>query len=279
MGSSSMGNSFYIEIFRKDYPNPFRLLIECGFPYQELSRRLLNKGVSVSDLDAVLVTHEHLDHSQAVRELLKRGVNIYAPKTVYEKHGLKDNEIDKNSIVTEMIGKSIADGIKIYGFPLDHENDDGSSTYNLGYVIEVDKVFNILFVTDTKHIKWNLSKKQFNVIFIEANYQRKTLYHALKNAKEKKDRPMEIHYNRVLKSHMGVENTAKTLETFDLQKTDIIYLIHMSANTVINPFEFKKTIYDKIRHKMRKEIYTKNGVTKTVTKPKIVAIKKNGEMV
>ena len=279
LGSSSLGNSFYMEIFRKDYPNPFRLLIECGFTYSEVSRRLLDKSISVSDLDAVLVTHEHFDHSQAVRELIKRGVQVYAPKTVFEKHEFKDNEIKKEWVITEMVGKIIADGIKVYGFPLEHENDDGTLTYNLGYIINVDNDFNILFVTDTKRIRWNLSKKQFNVIFIEANYQRKTLYFALKNAKEKRDRPMEIHYNRVLKSHFCVENTADTLSTFDLRKTDIIYLIHMSANTQINPFEFKKIIYDKIRHKMRKETFLKHGKSQTVSKPKIIAVKKNGEMI
>ncbi|NCA97406.1 MAG: MBL fold metallo-hydrolase [Bacteroidia bacterium] len=276
LGSSSDGNAFYLELHREKYDKPFRLLIECGFSIAELRKRLLKKGVGLADVDAVLVTHEHLDHAKAVADLMKRGKDVFAPKSVYEKFGLKVNE---RHIIRERIAKNIADGIKVYGFPLDHENDDGTLTYTLGYMIVVEDTFRILFVTDTKYVKWDLSKFQFNVIFIEANNDKRTLYYALRDAERNNNRAMQIHITRVLKSHMTVENTAKTLASLDLRKCDNIYLIHLSANTKINPYDFKSTVRQEIKSKLRRVVYkTKTGSVAQVMRPRIIVVKKNGEM-
>jgi len=280
LGSSSKGNSFYIELYRKDYPNPFRLLIECGFEFPELSKRLLDKGISINDINAILVTHEHKDHSASVPTLVARKKKVFAPLSVYERYGISD-KVERGSIITEKTTKGIADGITVLGMPLDHENDDGSKTYNLGYIITVDSWFNILFITDTKHIRWNLSEYQFNVIFIEANNLHRVIYNAIKNAIENHNKWEEIHYNRVLKSHMLVENTGKTLQTFDLSKTDIIFLIHLSANTIINTFEFKDIVkkYLKENNQFRTVSYMdkKTKLQRTTLKPRIVIAKRNGD--
>ena len=279
MGSSSEGNSFYIEIYRKGYPNPFKLLIECGFAYNELSKRLLNKGISVRDLNAILITHEHQDHSKAIVDLHKKGKKIYAPRSVFEKYGLLDR-VENKYIIEENSLKGIADGITVRGFPLEHENDDGSLTYNLGYIITVDREYRILFVTDTKQIRWDLSKYQFNLIFIEANNLRRVLHFSLKGAKETNNYGAQIHLKRVLKSHMLVEKTAMTLATFDLSKCDTIFLIHLSANLKTNIFEFKKVIRDKLTQakKFRKVRITKNGKSVIRILPDILVMKNDGSI-
>jgi CYTH domain-containing protein len=278
LGSSSNGNAFFIELYRKDYPNPFRLLIECGFDFQELSKRLLNKGISINDINAILVTHEHNDHSISVPQLVARKKKVYAPMTVFEKYKLSSN-IDSKYVMENKTEKGIADGIIVTGMELDHENDDGSKTYNLGYIITVDKWFNILFVTDTKFIRYDLSGYQFNVIFIEANNLHRVIYSALQNAQQNHNKWEEIHFNRVLKSHMLVEKTALTLATFDLTKTDIIYLIHLSANTIINTFEFKGIVKNKLieTDKYRKIYFIdkKDNIKKMTYKPKLAVAKRN----
>lgn len=280
LGSSSNGNAFYIELYRKDYPNPFRLLIECGFDFQELSKRLLNKGISINDINAILVTHEHNDHSISVPQLVARKKKVYAPMTVFDKYKLSSN-IDSKYVMENKTEKGIADGIIVTGMELDHENDDGSKTYNLGYIITVDKWFNILFVTDTKFIRYDLSGYQFNVIFIEANNLHRVIYSALQNAQQNHNKWEEIHFNRVLKSHMLVEKTALTLATFDLTKTDIIYLIHLSANTIINTFEFKGIVKNKLieTEKYRKVYFIdkKDNIKKMTYKPKLAVAKRNGD--
>ena len=279
MGSSSEGNSFYIELYRKGYPNPFKLLIECGFEYKLLQTKLLDRGISINDLNAILITHEHQDHSKAIVSLFKKGKKIYAPQTVFDKYGLGD-VIEKKYVITEKKEKGIADGITVLGMPLDHENDDGSLTYNLGYIITINKEYRILFVTDTKHIRWNLKEYQFNLIFIEANNLQRVLHFAIKRAKEKREIGKVIHFNRVLKSHMLVEKTALTLLDFDLSKCDLIILIHLSSNTLANPFEFKKVIEKKLKDygRFRKVRIKKNGKSKVVIKPQIRIANKHGSI-
>lgn len=39
-----------------------RILVDCGFGLREAKRRLAALGLSVDELDAILVTHEHADH-------------------------------------------------------------------------------------------------------------------------------------------------------------------------------------------------------------------------
>lgn len=280
LGSSSQGNAFVLELYREDYPNPFRLMIECGYDLNSLSQRLVERGLSMSDINAVLITHEHLDHAQSVSQLIKMGKKIYAPQSVFERFNLMD-KVSSRNIMEHGKSKMIADGISVFGMELDHESDDGSKTYNLGYVITIDKKYRILFITDTMHIRWNLYDYQFNAIFIEANNLHRVINSALKTAIEN-NKVFEVrHYQRVLKSHMLVEKTAKTLATFDLSKTDIIYLIHLSSFTQVNPYEFRTIISDKLKEtkQFRIEQYTDktSRQLKTARKPKIVVAKRNGD--
>lgn len=68
LGSSSAGNSYRIT----DGKTP--LLLDAGLRYKEIQRGL---AFQVSSLAGCLVTHEHGDHSAAVKDLIKAGVNIY----------------------------------------------------------------------------------------------------------------------------------------------------------------------------------------------------------
>jgi len=64
---------------------------------------------------------------------------------------------------------------------------------------------------------------------------------------------------------MGLHNTAKTLKTFDLSKTKLICLIHLTANTIVNPFTYKNYIKNAIKDMGYKRI------------PKIIVAKRNGD--
>ncbi len=60
LGSGSEGNALLIECGPAD--SPTRLLIDCGFGVREATRRLERLGVVPTQIDAILVTHEHSDH-------------------------------------------------------------------------------------------------------------------------------------------------------------------------------------------------------------------------
>src|SRR5262249_50277322 len=65
LGSGSRGNSTFIRT------DQVRLLIDAGISRRELARRLESIAEDPDGVDAVLVTHEHNDHSCALRSLLK----------------------------------------------------------------------------------------------------------------------------------------------------------------------------------------------------------------
>nr|WP_218626482.1 MBL fold metallo-hydrolase [Pseudomonas sp. dw_358] len=72
MGSGSQGNGTLVA------SNDTYILVDCGFSLRETERRLGRLGVTVGQLSAILVTHEHADHVHGV-ELLSRkhGVPVY----------------------------------------------------------------------------------------------------------------------------------------------------------------------------------------------------------
>lgn len=66
LGSGSKGNATLVEA------DATRVLLDCGFGAQEAERRLARLGLAPTDLDAVVVTHEHGDHVRGVAALARR---------------------------------------------------------------------------------------------------------------------------------------------------------------------------------------------------------------
>src|SRR6266478_279396 len=65
LASGSRGNATFVRTER------VRLLIDAGLSRKEIAKRLESIGEDPDGIDAVLVTHEHNDHSSALRILLK----------------------------------------------------------------------------------------------------------------------------------------------------------------------------------------------------------------
>lgn len=60
LGSGSRGNGTLVS------SGSAGILIDCGFSLRDLERRLGLADVSLADISAILVTHEHADHAQGV---------------------------------------------------------------------------------------------------------------------------------------------------------------------------------------------------------------------
>ena len=72
LGSGSKGNATLVE-WRDTC-----LMIDCGFSVRETARRLKKLGKNPTDIDAILVTHEHSDHWKGVVPLSTRyNIDIY----------------------------------------------------------------------------------------------------------------------------------------------------------------------------------------------------------
>lgn len=63
LASGSSGNSLYIETMHS------KILVDAGISLRQIKLRLGSIGVDVTDLDAVIISHEHSDHSHAINRL------------------------------------------------------------------------------------------------------------------------------------------------------------------------------------------------------------------
>ena len=78
LASGSSGNATYIETPKQ------KLLVDCGLTGKAISAQMEKINRSISDIDAILVTHEHSDHIKGIGVLARKyGIPIYAN----EKHG------------------------------------------------------------------------------------------------------------------------------------------------------------------------------------------------
>lgn len=75
LSSSSNGNCLYVT------DGSSNILIDCGISFSKTKSLLELIGVNILDIDAVLVTHEHTDHTNGLGVLFKKtGVPIYGLK-------------------------------------------------------------------------------------------------------------------------------------------------------------------------------------------------------
>lgn len=63
LASGSSGNSLYIETENT------KILVDAGISMRQIKLRLEQIGVELLDIDAVVITHEHSDHTQAIKRL------------------------------------------------------------------------------------------------------------------------------------------------------------------------------------------------------------------
>ncbi|HBC57076.1 MAG TPA: MBL fold metallo-hydrolase, partial [Gammaproteobacteria bacterium] len=78
LGSGSRGNGTVVQSGNRS------VLIDCGFPFKELCRRLALRQLQAEDLDAILVTHEHGDHWRGVGVVARKlNIPVFMTKGTY----------------------------------------------------------------------------------------------------------------------------------------------------------------------------------------------------
>lgn len=114
LASGSKGNSLLV------CSGSTRLLIDAGLSTRELCRRLAMVNVAPETLDAVLVTHEHVDHVRGLGLLSRRH---HLP--VYLHHGvaaaLADSQRPDRLVEFEAGGEFSVGELGIRAFPVTHD--------------------------------------------------------------------------------------------------------------------------------------------------------------
>ena len=163
LGSGSEGNALLIEC--EVDSRVVRLLIDCGFGIREFSNRLGRLGLEPSQIDAILVTHEHGDHiGGAPRVAAFSGAQLYMTMGT-ALAGLKDPASVRFTPIDSHAGLQIG-GVSIEPVPVPHDArepvqfviDDG--TTRLGVLTDLGR--------STPHVVRAMSR--LDAIVLECNH-------------------------------------------------------------------------------------------------------------
>jgi phosphoribosyl 1,2-cyclic phosphodiesterase len=207
--SSSRGNAYLLQA-----EGAAPLLLEAGLPIGRLRDKLREHGISLSDLGGCLVSHEHMDHAKAVKDLLKAGVDCYmSAGTAKALDVLNHHRIQL--FTDKILEWFIPHRWFITKFELEHDAEDPIGFYISSYGEK------LLFIPDTSYIKNRFHG--ITMIAVECNNVSELLSKNILDG-----HIPAIVGKRVRRSHMSLENLITMLKANDLSRCRAIFLTHLS---------------------------------------------------
>lgn len=204
LGSSSSGNCYILSTPTGS------LVVEAGLPWREIQKGL---GFDLFSVDGCLISHSHADHSKAVKDLIKAGIDIYTSKGTAQSLGISGHRVNLLTVKT----KVAIDDFIVMPFETEHDADD-----SLGFLIQYKPTGEkLLFVTDSYYCKYKF--RGLNYIMIECNYIKETLDWNIENGYIN-----EAMKPRLLQSHFSLEHVKEFLKANDLSQCRKIILLHLS---------------------------------------------------
>lgn len=225
LASGSGGNCYKID------NGSSSLLIEAGLPIKKIKKGLNYK---LSEIDGVLITHEHKDHSKAVEDLCRVGINCYMSPGTAEVLKIDNHRIKLIKPHSKELNKShkkIGNWV-VKGFHVVHDAEEP-----LGFLIwNKETKDKLAYITDTMYSKARF--KGLNYLMVEANYSKDILDKNIKNG-----RVPAVQKKRLLKNHMALETVKDMLKANDLSQLKEIWLLHLSDRNS-NAEIFKKEVQE-----------------------------------
>ncbi|MBN2422605.1 MBL fold metallo-hydrolase [Candidatus Woesearchaeota archaeon] len=112
LASGSGGNSTFIG------SKNTQILFDAGLSCRQIERRLSSIGKSIDEVDAIFVSHEHIDHIRGLDVLQrKHDIPVYANKETYENSSISSDNINFFKI-NEQINLN---GFKIQALKTSHD--------------------------------------------------------------------------------------------------------------------------------------------------------------
>ncbi|UFS70091.1 MBL fold metallo-hydrolase [Geomonas sp. RF6] len=210
LASGSKGNSLFLET------DSCRLLVDAGLSARETQSRLAAIGVSSSDLDGVLITHEHTDHTSGAGALARRlKIPLLMTGATYR---AAQHTVKKVDLIEFEPGNSFTfKGVSIDPFPVTHDACDPC-----GFVVESGEG-KIGFATDlgvaTRLAQLKL--KECRALVLEFNHDERML----------QDGPYPWHLKQRIRSrhgHLSNAEGAALLEELLHDGLEGVFLSHLS---------------------------------------------------
>jgi len=189
LGSGSEGNSFLIKTDKTIF------MVDCGFNYKETENRLSELGLTFSDINHILITHEHEDHMRAIKMIIKKKkIQISCSYGTAKKIGIVDevNIINPGDILVD-------NDLQVEVVPVPHDAREPCH-----YVFKKDTL-KIGIITDFGSLTPKIieSYSNLNYLVVEANHDANLL--------------MKSSYPAILKNRIfGKLGHANNDLTFDL---------------------------------------------------------------
>ena len=160
--SGSSGNSSFIQT------DTTKILIDCGESAKKIVNSLLDIGINIENINAILITHEHIDHVKSLGTLSKKyNIPIYTNIETLNAIPVQRNKIiDDNINIFDFSNDFFIGDLKIHPFPIPHDaaNQCGFNIYHNHKKISI--------ATDIGHITpeiiTNLERSTF--LLLESNY-------------------------------------------------------------------------------------------------------------
>jgi phosphoribosyl 1,2-cyclic phosphodiesterase len=214
--SSSAGNLYAVD------DGKTRLLLECGVQYRKI---LMHLNHDISRIAGCLLTHEHKDHSFAVKNIIQAGIDVYMTdgtrRQLILPPGPHVKVIEKHSVI--YIGS-----YTVYPIPAYHDCAEGA-----GYAIRssIDGE-TLLFSVDTHVIDTQFTG--LNYLAAECNFD-------VDSIDANVDGIAAAVLKRIKNTHMSIQGVEDYLNAIDLTALKAVYLTHMSSSRG-NAEEFVKRI-------------------------------------
>lgn len=200
------------------------LALECGLRYSELQRAL---DFRVSRLHGCLVSHEHMDHARAAKEMARAGVDIYASVGTLTALALCGTRFKAVKAHEEFSVGSW----RVYPFDVVHD-----AAEPLGFFLIHPAGWRVLYATDTAYLSYRF--EGMTHILVETNYEAEALREGVTEG-----RIPAVVKRRITQSHFSLEHVKGFLQANDLSRVQEIWLLHIS-NSNADASQFKKEIQE-----------------------------------
>ena len=165
--SGSTGNCIYVET--KDV----KLLFDAGISGVEVSRRLASYGRDIRDIDALIISHDHVDHVRYAGVYQRKfGLPLFITPKTLERAAERNRLGPLDNINFFPAGEELQfNDVSVQTIPCPHDGIDG-----VAFVISYQKK-HLGILTDLGHVFNELVTviSSLDAVFIESNYDTEML--------------------------------------------------------------------------------------------------------
>lgn len=225
--SGSSGNSFLVQ---SDHT---KILVDAGVSCKKIVNALASLNIAIEEIDAIFVTHEHIDHAQSIGTISKKyNIPVYANKKTWQAMPNQMEKVDVKNIYYFSNNEEFSfKDLKIFPFSIPHD-----AANPCGFNIYHDKT-KLSIATDIGHmdnqVLNNLKNSKF--ILLESNYEPEVL----------KCGPYPYHLKERISSpigHLSNIDAGKTINYLSNYGLETAVLGHLSKENNFPELAYKSVV-------------------------------------